>query len=190
MEKPSAWRLLVAAIIYLALFLLGSTSGLLGPACYAYVGTLLPIPFAFVYLYVAANVQGFGAAALLNGFVLVVGLVVGEGNAPLIIGLVVLAALAEILRRVLGYETLKGVRASFIPLAFSFYPYVAHWWTDTEGSLAAATAEMPAGYADAMVPVINNTVMLVVMICLVVPVAILAMRLAEKAMAKSAGRLS
>lgn len=34
----------------------------------------------------------------------------------------------------LGYETRKGVQWSFVPLAFSFFAYSAHWWTDTEGS--------------------------------------------------------
>jgi hypothetical protein len=84
---------------------------------------------------------------------------------------------------------LKGVRLSFIPFAFSFYAYSAHWWTDTAGSLAAAVAEMPAGYADTMAPVIDNTQMLVVMLILVIPVALLAIRLAEKVLKKQAAEL-
>lgn len=190
MEKTPVWRLVLAAVVYLALFLLGSTSGLLGPAVYAYVGTLLPIPFAFVYLYVAANRQGFGAAALLNGFVLVVGLLVGEGNVAFAVGMVVLAVATEVVRRLVGYDTLKGVELSFVPFAYGFYPYAAHWWTDPAGSLAAAVEEMPAGYADAMVPVIENVPMLVVMLVLVIPVAILGMKLAEKAMKKETALLA
>ncbi|MBQ4389591.1 MAG: hypothetical protein II824_06440 [Bacteroidales bacterium] len=27
-----------------------------------------------------------------------------------------------------------------LPMAFSFFAYSAHWWTDTEGSLTAAIA--------------------------------------------------
>ena len=48
---------------------------------------------------------------------------------------------------------------------------------------------MPAGYADAMKPVIDNIPMLVVMLLLTIPVAILGMRLAEKVMKKQAAAL-
>ena len=184
MKRLSVWRVLIAAVIYLVLFPLGSSCGLIHPACYAYVGTFLPILFSFVYLYAAANMRCFGAAAVLNGFTLVVGLIAGEGTLPFIIGMVVLAVIAEIVRRTNGYETLRGVRRSFIPLAFSFYTYAAHWWTDTEASLAAAVEEMPAGYAEKMEPVIRNIPLLILMLVLTVPVAVLSMRLAEKVMKK------
>lgn len=189
MKKAPLWHILIAAIIYTALFILGSSCGMIHPACYAYVGTILPILFAFVYLYTAANIQSFGAAAVLNGFVLIIGLIIGEGNPPLVIGLIVLAALSEMIRKANGYNTMKGVRRSFIPFAFSFYPYVFHWWTDTEGSLAAAVEEMPEGYSDMMVPVINNIPLLVIMIVLVIPVAVLGIRIAEKVMRKQAAML-
>lgn len=94
--------------------------------------------------------------------------------------------MAEILRKVNGYDTLKGVRWSFLPFAFSFFAYTAHWWTDTEGSLAAAVEEMPAGYDQLMLPVINNIPVLIVVLVLTVPVAILAIRLADRTMKKSA----
>lgn len=189
MKKLSVWRIFIAAVVYFVLCLLGSTSGLLGPVCFAYVGTVLPLFFSFVYLYTAANMQCFGAAAVLNIFVLVIGLLWGEGDPPLIIGLIVFAAIAELVRKINGYSTMKGVRLSFIPLAYSFYAYSAHWWTDTAGSLAAAREEMPAGYADKMVPVIGNIPVLIFMLVLVIPVAMLGMRLAEKAMKKQTALL-
>ena len=104
-------------------------------------------------------------------------------------GLIVLALLAELVRGLNGYGTRKGVRRSFVPLAFSFYAYSAHWWTDTDGSLAAAAEEMPAGYAGKMETVIGNVPLLIVMLVLTIPVAILAMRLAEKALKKQAASL-
>ncbi len=189
MEKKPVVSVLIAAVIYAVMFLLGSTCGLIHPACYAYAGTVIPLLFAFVYLYTAARWQGFGAAAILNGVVLVIGLIAGEGNLALVIGLIVLALLAELIRKSNGYDTLTGVRRSFIPLAFSFYAYSAHWWTDTEGSLAAAVAEMPAGYADRMAAVIHNTPMLIIMLVLTVPVAMLGIRLAEKVLKKQAASL-
>ena len=49
---------------------------------------------------------------------------------------------------------------------------------------------MPAGYADKMETVISNIPMLVIMLILVIPVAILGMRLAEKAMKKQTAKLN
>ncbi|MCR5845537.1 MAG: MptD family putative ECF transporter S component [bacterium] len=187
--KKSVISVIIAAIVYLALYPLASATGMIHPACYAYAGTVVPLLFAFVYLLTAANMRCFGAAIVLNGFVLILGLIAGEGNLPFIIGMIGLAVLAEIIRGICGYDTLKGVRLSFVPFAFSFYTYSAHWWTDTAGSLAAAVAEMPAGYADTMAPVISNIPMLVVALILVIPIAILGMRLAEKVLKKQAAKL-
>lgn len=189
MRKVPVVRILIAALVYLAFYPLASACGLIHPVCYAYAGTVVPLLFAFVYLYVAANMQRPGAAVILNGFVLVVGLVLGEGNPALVIGMIIVTAVTEIVRRLCGYETIRGVRLSFIPFAFSFYTYSAHWWTDTAGSLAAAVEEMPAGYADKMAPVIGNTPVLIVMLFLVIPVAVIGMRLAEKALSKQAALL-
>ena len=51
MKKSPVWRVMIAAVIYLVLFVLGSSSGAIHPACYAYVGAVLPLAFSFVYLY-------------------------------------------------------------------------------------------------------------------------------------------
>lgn len=176
--------ILLMAVAYLATFILGACSGAIHPACYAYIGALLPLVTAFIYLYTCTRIRRFGAATVLNGFIFVLFLIAGEADLAYIIGTVVLTALAEILRKIKGYDTLKGVRWSFVPFAFSFFAYTAHWWTDTEGSLAAAVEEMPAGYDQLMKPVIDNIPVLVIVLILTVPVAILAMRLAERVMKK------
>ena len=189
MKRVPFVRILISAVIYTALFVLGSSCGLIHPACYAYVGTVMPLLFGFVYLYTAANLQCFGAAAILNGVTLILALIAGEGNPALIIGMIVLALLAEFIRGMNGHETLKGVRRSFLPLAFSFYAYSAHWWTNTKESMAAAVEEMPVGYADKMEPVIHNIPVLILMLVLTIPTAILGMRIAEKVLKKQAASL-
>ena len=175
-----AFKVLLMAVAYLATFILGAASGAIHPACYAYVGALLPLLTAFIYLHTCTLLPRFGAATVLNGFILVLFLIAGEADIAFVIGIVVLTALAEILRKANRYDTLKAVRWSFLPFAFSFFAYTAHWWTDTEGSLAAAVEEMPAGYDQLMLPVIDNIPVLVVVLVLTIPVAILAMRLATK----------
>jgi hypothetical protein len=182
--KP-VFKVILMAIAYLATFILGATSGIIHPACYAYIGALLPLIFAFIYLYTCSVIRGFGSATALNGFILVLFLIAGEADISYIIGTVALTALAEIIRYVCKYDTLKGIRWSFIPFAFSFFAYTAHWWFDTEGSLAAAVEEMPAGYDQLMIPVINNIPVLIVVLVLTIPVAILAMRMAERTLKKT-----
>ena len=53
---------LLMAVAYLATFILGATSGIIHPACYAYIGALLPLVFALVYLNTCTIIRGFGAA--------------------------------------------------------------------------------------------------------------------------------
>lgn len=186
--KKVAMVLLMAAA-YLALFILGASSGIIHPACYAYAGAVLPLISAFIYLYTATVIRGFGAATALNGFIFVLFLIAGEADPAFIVGIIILTALAEIIRYCFKYGTRKGVRWSFVPFAFSFFAYTLHWWTDTEGSLAAAREEMPAGYDQLMQPVIDNIPMLVVVLVLTVPIAVLSMQLAERVMKKRTGAL-
>ena len=186
--KP-VFKVLLMAVAYLAIFILGACSGAIHPACYAYIGALLPLVTALIYLNTATAIKGFGAATALNGFIFVIFLIAGEADTSYIIGTIVLTALAELIRYFCGYDTKKGVRWSFVPFALSFFAYTAHWWTDTEGSLAAAVEEMRPGYDQLMIPVINNVPVLIVVIVLAIPVAILAMRLAEKVLSRRVNRV-
>ena len=185
----SAIRVILMTIAYLALFLLGAASGAIHPACYAYIGAVLPLLSAFVYIYTCTLIRSFGAATTLNGFIFVLFLLAGEADLSFIIGMVALTTLSEIIRKVNGYDKLKCVRWSFVPFAFSFFTYTIHWWTDTEGSLAAAVKEMPAGYDELMKPVVDNIPVLVVVLILTIPVAILATRFAERVLKKPAALL-
>ena len=181
--KP-IFKIILLAVAYLLTYVLGSCTGLIHPACYAYVGVILPLLTAFIYLSTCLTIRGFGTATVLNGFVFVMLLIAGEADKTLAIGFAILTALAEVIRYLCKYDTRKGVRWSFIPFAFSFFAYTAHWWFDTEGSLAAAVEEMRPGYDQLMIPVINNIPMLIVVLVLTIPVAILAMRLAERSLKK------
>ena len=181
--KPSL-KVLLMAIAYIAAFLLGSVTGLIHPMCYAYVGALLPLLFAFIYLYTSTFVRSFGVATALNGILLLLLLIAGEADWALVVGLIILTALSEIIRCRQGYDTIAGIRKSFLPFAYSFFAYTAHWGTDTEGSLAAAVEEMRPGYDQLMIPVIDNIPMLIVALVITFPVAMLAIRLAERSMKK------
>ena len=181
--KPTL-KVLLMAIAYLAAFVIGASSGIISPKCYAYIGALMPLLFAFIYLYTSTFVRSFGVATSLNGILLLLLIIAGEADWALVVGFIILSALSETIRCRQGYDTIKGIRLSFLPFAYSFFAYTAHWWTDTEGSLAAAVEEMPAGYDQLMIPVIENIPMLIIVLIITLPVAILAIRLAERSMKK------
>ena len=71
MNMKPAFKILLLAIAYLLTFILGASSGIIHPACYAYAGAVLPLLTAFIYLLTCATVRCFGAATILNGFVFV-----------------------------------------------------------------------------------------------------------------------
>ena len=106
-----AFILLLMAIAYLATFILGAASGAIHPACYAYAGAVLPLLTALVYLYTSTLIRGFGAATLLNGFILVLFLIADEADLAFAIGIMLLTALAEFIRWRCGYGTQKKVYA-------------------------------------------------------------------------------
>ena len=63
------FKVFLMVIAYLACFILGAASGLIHQACYAYAGAVMPLLFAFIYLYTCTIIRGFGAATVLNGFI-------------------------------------------------------------------------------------------------------------------------
>ncbi|MGX8690141.1 MAG: MptD family putative ECF transporter S component [Bacteroidaceae bacterium] len=177
--KP-VFKIILLAIAYLATFFLGASTGIIHPACYAYVGALLPFITAFIYKAMVKQVPGFGAASIMNGFVIVLFLLVGEADANVVIGMIILATLSEFLHSKFKADPVKSLRWGFVPMAFSYFTYTAHWWTDTEGSLAAAVEEMRPGYDQLMIPVIDNIPVLILVYLITIPLAILAIRLATK----------
>lgn len=63
----SAFKIILMAIAYLLTFIVGATSGAIHPACYAYIDAILPLLFAFIYLYTCSIIRGFGAATSPTG---------------------------------------------------------------------------------------------------------------------------
>ena len=105
--KP-VFKVLLMAIAYLATFVIGSLTGLIHPMCYAYVGALLPLLFAFIYLYTSTVMRNFGVATVLNGILMILLLIAGEADWALVVGFVILSALSEIIRGRQGYDSPIG----------------------------------------------------------------------------------
>ena len=65
-KKERVLKVILMAIAYLATFILGASSGIIHPACYAYVGAILPLLTAYIYLYTCTVIRGFGAAITMH----------------------------------------------------------------------------------------------------------------------------
>lgn len=186
----SILKVSVCALIYLALAFLGSSSGLIHPACFAYAGTVLAFLWSFIYFYAAANWQRFGVATIMNAVVLAACLILGEGNVALYVILGGVTVLSELIRFLLKYDTIRGTVWSYIPMGLSFFGYVAHWWTETEGSLEEALEEMPEGYALKMENVINSNIGIVMAVIIALILGYVGITLAQKLMKKQAVKLA
>lgn len=91
------------------------------------VRPLCVLLIAFIYLYTSTFVRSFGVATVLNGILMILLLIAGEADWALVVGFIVLSALSETIRCRQGYDTIKGIRLSFLPFAYSFFAYTAHW---------------------------------------------------------------
>jgi len=156
-------KVVLLAIAHLALYVVSLVSGDLYPRYYVHIGAVLPLLLAFVYLSAASTIRRFGAAAILNGCVLLFAVVSGKADFTFLITLCLLTIATEILRFVFGFDTLKGVHWSFIPFAFSFFVF-----SDPELRLLMQ----------------RSLLLLAVMILLTVATAVVGMWLAEKVLGK------
>ena len=143
-----------------------------------------------------------GDAALAVFLGLMGGVTVGVCAAPLWMMLQIPMRLTDILNikadmRLCGLALAIGAAigaihaAGFLPEAFGVLAMAlgGMFVGMLASALAEAVEEMPAGYADKMACVIHNIPMLIVMLILVIPVALLAMHFAEKALPKQASKL-
>ena len=103
---------LLMAVAYLLIFILGATSGIIHPACYAYIGALLPLLMALLYLNTCTVIRGFGAATVLNGILAVLFLIAGEADVAFLIGMAFLLLIDELTPHLhVGAPKAEGLRS-------------------------------------------------------------------------------
>ena len=86
----------------------------------------------------------------MNLVVLLLFLAAGELSGWMAVTLAAGAVLAELVRRLGGYESLRAARWSFLPLAFSASGSPLYIWIDPARTAASAAEEMSPAYAAAV----------------------------------------
>lgn len=86
----------------------------------------------------------------MNLVVLLLFLAAGELSGWMAVTLAAGAVLAELVRRLGGYESLRAARWSFLPLAFSSSGSPLYIWIDPARTAASAAEEMSPAYAAAV----------------------------------------
>lgn len=126
----------------------------------------------WLYLYLAARTPRFGVPVLMNLVVLLLFLAAGELSGWMAVTLAAGAVLAELVRRLGGYESLRAARWSFLPLAFSSSGRPLYIWIDPARTAASAAEEMSPAYAAAVEGLATPGMLVLMLAAIIVGAAI------------------
>ena len=119
------------SLLYFLITVLVMMCGSFSPLFWVFLPAITAAASGWLYLYLAARTPRFGVPVLMNLVVL-------------------LLFLAELVRRLGGYESLRAARWSFLPLAFSSSGSPLYIWIDPARTAASAAEEMSPAYAAAV----------------------------------------
>ena len=122
MKRVWTVRSLVAvlggSLLYFLITVLVMMCGSFSPLFWVFLPAITAAVSGWLYLYLAARTPRFGVPILMNLVVLLLFLAAGELSGWMAVTLAAGAVLAELVRRLGGYESLRAARWSFLPLAF------------------------------------------------------------------------
>lgn len=118
------------SLLYFLITVLVMMCGSFSPLFWVFLPAIPPPASGWLYLYLAARTPRFGVPVLMNLVVLLLFLAAGELSGWMAVTLAAGAVLAELVRRLGGYESLRAARWSFLPLAFSSSGSPLYIWID------------------------------------------------------------
>ena len=138
------------SLLYFLITVLVMMCGSFSPLFWVFLPAITAAASGWLYLYLAARTPRFGVPVLMNLVVLLLFLAAGELSGWMAVTLAAGAVLAELVRRLGGYESLRAARWSFLPLAFSSSGSPLYIWIDPARTAASAAEEMSPAYAAAV----------------------------------------
>ena len=138
------------SLLYFLITVLVMMCGSFSPLFWVFLPAITAAASGWLYLYLAARTPRFGVPVLMNLVVLLLFLAAGELSGWMAVTLAAGAVLAELVRRLGGYESLRAARWSFLPLAFSSSGSPLYIWIDparTPGMLVLMLAAIIVGAA-------------------------------------------
>lgn len=159
------------ALIYLAITLAVQVSGAYAAFAWLFMTPLIALFAWLPYLYLTAREQKAGVALLLNLVVIVAYGIAGELSTLLVVSLLAAAILAEITRKLSGYNSRKGNLVSYLFMAFSTVGSPLYVWVAHDYAIGECVEEISPAYAQA-VEGLSSPSMLIVMILATIVIAL------------------
>ena len=103
------------SLLYFLITVLVMMCGSFSPLFWVFLPAITAAASGWLYLYLAARTPRFGVPVLMNLVVLLLFLAAGELSGWMAVTLAAGAVLAELVRRLGGYESLRAARWSFLP---------------------------------------------------------------------------
>ena len=158
---------LISVIIYTVLYVVGSVivsvTGAIHPiffVCYQITAGLL---LSGVIIKAFSTVKATGVAACLSAGMILTFFIINDASVWHIMPLVVIAVLAEMIRKVRNYDWIGDVISTVI-MTFSTFGFYGQIWLNRDFTYEAAIEEMPAGYGDTLMSLSPGWVLPVVVI--------------------------
>lgn len=159
------------ALIYLSITLAVQVSGAYAAFAWLFMTPLIALFAWLPYLYLTAREQKAGVALLLNLAVIVAYGIAGELSTLLVVSLLATAILAEITRKLSGYNSCKGNLVSYLFMAFSTVGSPLYVWVSHDYAIGECVEEISPAYAQA-VEGLSSPGMLIVMILATIVIAL------------------
>ncbi len=151
-DKKNALRILLYSFLYFVTTLIVCVLGSVHPimfVCYQITAGLL---ITGVVITAFDKVKSFGVPLCLSVFMILVFFIIQDASLWHCIPLLVIAAIAEIIRAAAKYSW-KGDIAAAVIMSFSTFGYYGQIWFNRTYTYDCAVEEMPAGYADTLMSV-------------------------------------
>lgn len=148
-NRRNALRMLLYATLYVIGTVATCVSGSIHPVffvCYQITAGLL---LSGVVIKAFDEIKAPGAAACFSAAMILVFIVIKDAAAWHVIPVIIIAILAEIVRRVCCYRW-KGDLIATVIMTFSTFGYYGQIWFNRDYTYTCAIEEMPSGYADGL----------------------------------------
>ncbi|MBE6725399.1 MAG: Trep_Strep domain-containing protein [Ruminococcaceae bacterium] len=147
-KKNACWMLLYA-VLYALMTALVCVLGSIHPLLFVCYQITAGILLSGIVTASFDRIRAPGAAACLSLGVLILLLVIGDAVLWHVVPLIVIAALAELVRAISKYGPAGDVIGAVI-MSFSTFGYYGQIWFNRAYTYECAAEEMPAGYADTL----------------------------------------
>ena len=151
-NKTNALWMLVYAILYAIGTALVCFTGAIHPVFFVCYQITAGILLSGIIMRAFARIKAPGAAACLALAMILLLLAIQDAVSWHVIPLLVIAVLAELIRRFTGYSQAGDIISTAI-MSFSSFGYYGQIWFNRTYTYECAIEEMPAGYGDTLMAV-------------------------------------